>query len=67
MANTERCAIHDVDEPWEPGDFACGECYHVFKTGELMKEYNALVSEWEGKKVTSDGEVYTCPICAHDL
>lgn len=76
MADTSHCFIHHEDEPVPQDCFLiCYECQHVYRTPQdLVEQHNAamdLIMEpgetWKPLTVEQVGEIFSCPVCAHDF
>jgi hypothetical protein len=76
MTDTSFCCVHHEAEPVPQDCFLiCFECKHVFRTAQdLVAEHNATMAEfagpdetWAPVAVEQVGEIFSCPMCAHDL
>jgi hypothetical protein len=66
-----HCYCHHVDEPGG-GYLRCGECFHAYLTPrELRREYRrACGPGWLRRLAavfTRAGDIWFCPLCAHDF
>ena len=68
-----HCYWHNLDEPGDGAYRVCGECGHVYRTAEDLREAWADATVDAGVTrlalaVTAPPveQIYACPLCAHD-